>query len=48
MVNQFIITLMNMSGIRTERINCANETIAKYICEGRFPNMRILEIKESR
>lgn len=46
MVYQFIITLINLTnGVRVERVNCANETIARYICEGRHPNMRVIDIK---
>ena len=47
MVKQFIVHLMNGSGIKTHIVNCVNEMSAIFICNGLFPAMRVIDVKEN-
>ena len=43
-VRQFKVVLMNVNGIRVHIVNCTCMDSAKFICEGIFPNMRVIEV----
>lgn len=48
MVKQYIVYLMStVAGMVTHRLNCANEDAALNICEGLFPNHRVIDIVEA-
>lgn len=46
MIKQFIVHLMRSAGVFTHTVNCANRDSAMYICEGIFPDARVIEITE--
>ena len=43
-IHQYEVHLMNAKDMITHIVNCANEESAKNICEGIFPNYRVIEI----
>lgn len=43
-IHQYEVYLMNAKDMITHIVNCANEDNAKNICEGIFPNYRVIEI----
>jgi len=46
MVKQFIVTLMNHSGLKTLVVNCDNTFSAKCIAEGLYDGCRVIDIAE--
>lgn len=47
MVKQFVLTLMNRSGLRTHIVNCTDEFSARMITLAIFPNFRVIEVVEN-
>lgn len=43
-IHQYAVYLMNANDLITHIVNCANEESAKNICEGLFPEYRVIEI----
>ena len=46
-IKQYKVTLMNSDGIKIHIVNCRDEIAAKIICEGLYPNMRVIEVIEN-
>ena len=48
MVKQFLVVLMNTSGIKNFLVNCNDIISAGNIAKAIHPSYRIIEIKENR
>jgi len=46
MVKKFIVHLMRGLQVIQHEVNCANAFSAQCICEGIFPDARVLEVTE--
>lgn len=44
-VQQFEVTLISADKVKTHIVNCENSLSAQYICEGIYPDMRVVDVQ---